>query len=247
MLQATILRPVAITLCALKACPVTPWFLNRALINLFCENNFLPVNIQSGELGSPPGSPWAPCSPGSPTPPCSSSWRVVSRHAVTIEVIYALVWEGLIGGYVPGARRFSIQQWAQSIADQVTTSAFLKSEVALKLRRPGHGDRRGRIGHVGRSAAKGALTHGGRVIRRYRGRPGGRGAVRGHPGTPARPARTPLHRGGTPGPLGVAPGWSPASPGAALHRPRGRRTLRREPSPTRAATSRWRPWRPVRR
>ncbi|TKK91013.1 ABC transporter permease [Herbidospora galbida] len=61
---------------------------------------------------------------------------VVSRHAVTIGVIYALVWEGLIGGYVPGARRFSIQQWAQSIADQVTTSAFLKSEVALSFAVP---------------------------------------------------------------------------------------------------------------
>ncbi|WP_062431436.1 ABC transporter permease [Herbidospora daliensis] len=61
---------------------------------------------------------------------------VVSRHAVTIGVIYALVWEGLIGGYVPGARRFSIQQWAQSVADQVTTSAFLKSEVALSFAVP---------------------------------------------------------------------------------------------------------------
>lgn len=61
---------------------------------------------------------------------------VVSRHAVTIGVIYALVWEGLIGGYVPGARRFSIQQWAQSIADQVTTTAFLKSEVALSFAVP---------------------------------------------------------------------------------------------------------------
>ncbi|GAB1823072.1 ABC transporter permease [Herbidospora sp. RD11066] len=61
---------------------------------------------------------------------------VVSRHAVTIGVIYALVWEGLIGGYVPGARRFSIQQWAQSIADQVTTSAFMKSEVALSFAVP---------------------------------------------------------------------------------------------------------------
>ncbi|WP_083958598.1 ABC transporter permease [Herbidospora mongoliensis] len=61
---------------------------------------------------------------------------VVSRHAVTIGVIYALVWEGLIGGYVPGARRFSIQQWAQSIADQVTTSAFMKAEVALSFAVP---------------------------------------------------------------------------------------------------------------
>jgi ABC-2 type transport system permease protein len=36
-----------------------------------------------------------------------------------------------VGGYVPGARKFSIQQWAQSIADEVSTSVFFKSDVAL--------------------------------------------------------------------------------------------------------------------
>ncbi|MGI5485853.1 ABC transporter permease [Microtetraspora malaysiensis] len=56
---------------------------------------------------------------------------VLTRHAVTIGVIYALIWEGLVGGYVPGARTFSIQQWAQSIADQVSTSAFFKADVSI--------------------------------------------------------------------------------------------------------------------
>ncbi|MEV0196423.1 ABC transporter permease subunit [Nonomuraea sp. NPDC050691] len=56
---------------------------------------------------------------------------VVTRHAVTIGVVYALVWEGLVGGFVPGARKFSVQQWAQSIADQISTSPFLKADVAL--------------------------------------------------------------------------------------------------------------------
>ncbi|GAA4581033.1 ABC transporter permease [Planotetraspora phitsanulokensis] len=56
---------------------------------------------------------------------------VLTRHAVTVGVIYALVWEGLVGGYVPGARSLSIQQWAQSIADRISSSAFLTSNVSL--------------------------------------------------------------------------------------------------------------------
>ncbi|MEU6407607.1 ABC transporter permease subunit [Microbispora sp. NPDC046933] len=56
---------------------------------------------------------------------------VLTRHAVAVGVIYALVWEGVIGGYVPGARKFSIQQWAQSLADQVSTSPFFSTEVTL--------------------------------------------------------------------------------------------------------------------
>ncbi|MER6943583.1 ABC transporter permease subunit [Nonomuraea sp. NPDC000554] len=56
---------------------------------------------------------------------------VITRHAVTIGIIYALVWEGLIGNLVRGAKDFSIQQWAQSIADQVSDSPFLKADVTL--------------------------------------------------------------------------------------------------------------------
>ncbi|XVQ87194.1 ABC transporter permease subunit [Microbispora siamensis] len=56
---------------------------------------------------------------------------VLTRHAVAVGVIYALVWEGVIGGYVPGARKFSIQQWAQSLADQVSSSPFFSTEVTL--------------------------------------------------------------------------------------------------------------------
>jgi ABC-2 type transport system permease protein len=41
---------------------------------------------------------------------------VVSRHAVVIALVYALIWESLIGGFVPGARTLSVQQWALSVA-----------------------------------------------------------------------------------------------------------------------------------
>ncbi|WP_223166970.1 ABC transporter permease [Nonomuraea sp. SYSU D8015] len=56
---------------------------------------------------------------------------VVTRHAVTIGIIYALVWESVVGGFIPGARQYSIQHWAGSIADQVSDSSFLKSDVTL--------------------------------------------------------------------------------------------------------------------
>ncbi|MFI6453806.1 ABC transporter permease [Streptosporangium amethystogenes] len=56
---------------------------------------------------------------------------VLTRHAVTIGIVYALVWEGVVGNFVPGARRFSIQQWAQSIADQVSSSPFFSTEITL--------------------------------------------------------------------------------------------------------------------
>ncbi|WP_449063315.1 ABC transporter permease subunit [Planomonospora algeriensis] len=55
----------------------------------------------------------------------------VTRHAVTIGIAYAVIWEGVVGNFVPGARRFSIQQWAQTVADQVSSSAFLSTEITL--------------------------------------------------------------------------------------------------------------------
>ncbi|GII90809.1 ABC transporter permease [Sinosporangium siamense] len=61
---------------------------------------------------------------------------VVTRHAVTIGVTYALVWEGAVGNFVPGARRFSIQQWAKSIADQFSDSLALKADVTLGFALP---------------------------------------------------------------------------------------------------------------
>jgi ABC-2 type transport system permease protein len=61
---------------------------------------------------------------------------VLTKHAVVVGVIYALVWEGAVGGYVPGARKLSIQQWGQTLADQVSTSPFLKADVALSFAAP---------------------------------------------------------------------------------------------------------------
>ena len=44
---------------------------------------------------------------------------VVTRNAVVIGLIYALIWESLVGGLVPGAQALSIQQWSLSVVQQV--------------------------------------------------------------------------------------------------------------------------------
>lgn len=44
---------------------------------------------------------------------------VLSRHAVSIGLLYALVWEGLVGSFVPGARALSVQQWGSALSKAV--------------------------------------------------------------------------------------------------------------------------------
>jgi ABC-2 type transport system permease protein len=48
---------------------------------------------------------------------------VVSRNAVVIGLLYALVWEAVVGGYVPGAQTLSIQQWSLAVTEKVIGSA----------------------------------------------------------------------------------------------------------------------------
>jgi ABC-2 type transport system permease protein len=44
---------------------------------------------------------------------------IVSRNAVVIGLIYALIWEGVVGSFVQGAQTLSIQQWALAITEKV--------------------------------------------------------------------------------------------------------------------------------
>ena len=44
---------------------------------------------------------------------------VLTRNAVVIGLIYALVWETLVGGVVPGAQALSVQQWALSVVQHL--------------------------------------------------------------------------------------------------------------------------------
>jgi ABC-2 type transport system permease protein len=54
---------------------------------------------------------------------------VLSRFAVTIGLIYTLVWENLLARYAPGARALSIRQWAISITDLGTNATAVTSEI----------------------------------------------------------------------------------------------------------------------
>ncbi|MCA1223281.1 ABC transporter permease [Streptomyces sp. 8L] len=55
----------------------------------------------------------------------------VSRHAVVIGLVYALVWEALFGSLVPGARTLSVQQWALALAQRIAGQDAVSSDVGL--------------------------------------------------------------------------------------------------------------------
>jgi ABC-2 type transport system permease protein len=58
---------------------------------------------------------------------------IVTRHAVIAGLAYALIWESLIGQYVPGARLLSVQQWAVSVGGALSSAPSLRGEVAAPL------------------------------------------------------------------------------------------------------------------
>ena len=44
---------------------------------------------------------------------------VLTRNSIIVGLIYALLWEGVLAGYVPGVRTLSIRQWALAPAEQI--------------------------------------------------------------------------------------------------------------------------------
>ncbi|NUS16530.1 MAG: ABC transporter permease [Streptomyces sp.] len=56
---------------------------------------------------------------------------VVTRHAVVVGLVYALVWEGVVGNVVPGARKLSVQQWALAVAQKIANGDVVSSDVSL--------------------------------------------------------------------------------------------------------------------
>jgi ABC-2 type transport system permease protein len=44
---------------------------------------------------------------------------VVTRNAVVVGLVYALVWESLVGGLVPGAQTLSVQQWSLAVVQDL--------------------------------------------------------------------------------------------------------------------------------
>jgi ABC-2 type transport system permease protein len=57
--------------------------------------------------------------------------NVLTRHAVVTGLVYALIWEGLVGGFVPGARELSVQQWALAVASSLTSDPAVHSDVGV--------------------------------------------------------------------------------------------------------------------
>jgi len=55
----------------------------------------------------------------------------LTRHSVVIGLVYALVWEALLGTFVTGARTLSVQQWALAVAEKVSQSGKITSDVGL--------------------------------------------------------------------------------------------------------------------
>jgi ABC-2 type transport system permease protein len=58
---------------------------------------------------------------------------VMSGNAVTIGLIYALIWEGVMGQYVGGAKALSIQQWSLAVIHKLTDAPNVTSAVKLPL------------------------------------------------------------------------------------------------------------------
>jgi ABC-2 type transport system permease protein len=58
---------------------------------------------------------------------------ILTRHAVIIGLVYALLWEGLIGSLMPGAREISVRQWALSVTDAMAEPGVFTSHISLVL------------------------------------------------------------------------------------------------------------------
>ena len=56
---------------------------------------------------------------------------VVTRHAVVVGLVYALVWESLVGSLVQGARVLSVRQWALAVAQRIADGGMVSSDVGL--------------------------------------------------------------------------------------------------------------------
>lgn len=59
---------------------------------------------------------------------------VVSRNAVLLGLLYALIWEGVVGGYVPGAQSLSIRQWGVSVSERMLGASAGDLEVDSPVR-----------------------------------------------------------------------------------------------------------------
>ncbi len=48
-------------------------------------------------------------------------------------LVYALVWEALVGTLVPGAKTLSVQQWALAVGQKAAAEGAITSDVQLPV------------------------------------------------------------------------------------------------------------------
>ena len=58
---------------------------------------------------------------------------LLTRRPVLVGLLYVLIWEGLLGNLLAGSRSLSIQQYALTIAEKVSSSTLLSSRVSLPV------------------------------------------------------------------------------------------------------------------
>jgi ABC-2 type transport system permease protein len=63
---------------------------------------------------------------------------VVSRNAVAIGLLYALVWESVVGQFIPGAQDLSVQQWSLAVADRMLDDSYAYASLEPSVE-PGTG------------------------------------------------------------------------------------------------------------
>jgi ABC-2 type transport system permease protein len=61
---------------------------------------------------------------------------VLTRNAVVLGLLYALVWETTIGGFVPGAQALSVRQWALTLTERVLGPAAERLGAAAAVALP---------------------------------------------------------------------------------------------------------------
>jgi ABC-2 type transport system permease protein len=58
---------------------------------------------------------------------------LVTRRPVAFGLVYLLVWESLLAGYLSGSRMFSVQQYALAVADKVASNHLVEGAVSLPV------------------------------------------------------------------------------------------------------------------
>ena len=59
---------------------------------------------------------------------------VLTRNSIIVGLLYALLWEGVLAGYVPGVRTLSVRQWALAPAEKMlegNADIAISSDVSL--------------------------------------------------------------------------------------------------------------------